>query len=220
MSKRRQGVTVAGRRPQARTRLARAAVVRAAREEFLKCGYGTATVGTISARADVPPATVYRLFSSKIGILKAVIDVSIAGDDKDLAVSERARIQSALEDPDPGRRIAGFAGLTADVNSRTAPLYQMLVSAAGSDPDAAALLHDLNHQRRQGQGLLAQSLASAQTLRPPLRQRDAADIIHTLMSPEVYRLLVADSGWPPRRYQRWLTDTLVHQLLVPTTASG
>jgi AcrR family transcriptional regulator len=31
---------------------------------------------------DVPPAAVYRLFSSKRGMLKALLDVSITGDDE------------------------------------------------------------------------------------------------------------------------------------------
>jgi hypothetical protein len=38
-------------------------------------------------------------------------------------------------------------------------------------------------------------------LRPKLRERDAADIIHALMSPEVYRLLVLDRGWQSERYE-------------------
>jgi len=35
-----------------------------------------------------------------------------------------------------------------------------------------------------------------------MRARDAADIIHALMSPEVYRMLVLDRGWQPERYER------------------
>ncbi|MEO7836147.1 MAG: helix-turn-helix domain-containing protein [Acidimicrobiales bacterium] len=55
--------------------LARAAVVDAGRRLFLDRGYGATTMEAISAEADVPPATVYRLFSSKHGILKALLDV-------------------------------------------------------------------------------------------------------------------------------------------------
>ena len=62
-----------GKRGQARTRLARAAVVDAARTLFLERGYGATTIDAISALSDVPPATVYRLFSSKRGILKALL---------------------------------------------------------------------------------------------------------------------------------------------------
>jgi hypothetical protein len=45
-----------------------------------------------------------------------------------------------------------------------------------------------------------------------LRERDAADVIHALMAPELYRLLVADRGWTPERYEEWLAATLLQQL--------
>jgi hypothetical protein len=40
------------------------------------------------------------------------------------------------------------------------------------------------------------------------------------MSPEVYRLLVCDRGWPPGRYEQWLKDTLISQLLPRPAAAG
>ena len=61
------------------------------------------------------------------------------------------------------------------------------------------------------------SLARAGALSTRVRERDAADIVHALMSPEVYRLLVVDGRWPPERYGKWLTETLVDQLLAPTS---
>jgi AcrR family transcriptional regulator len=198
---------------QARTRLARAAVVEAARSLFLERGYGATTIEAISSRSDVPPATVYRLFSSKRGILKALLDVSIAGDDEAVPVAERPAIRSLLADPDPRRALAGFVAVAAQINDRTAAIYRILVSAAASDPDAATLLDELTRQRQQGQGRIARSLARAGALRPGLRERDAGDIIHALLSPEVYGLLVVDRGWSPERYEAWLTDTLVDQLL-------
>lgn len=200
---------------QARTRLARAAVVEAARTLFLERGYGATTVEAISAHSDVPPATVYRLFSSKRGILKALLDVSIAGDDEAVPLADRPPVRSLLADPDPRNRVAGFVAIAAQVNSRTAGIYRILVSADASDPDAATVLDDLTCQRQEGQGRLARSLARAGALRPGLRARDAGDIVHALMSPEVYGLLVVDRGWSPERYERWLTETLVDQLLGP-----
>jgi AcrR family transcriptional regulator len=204
-----------GKRGQARTRLARAAVVEAARSLFLERGYGATTIEAISDISDVPPATVYRLFSSKRGILKALIDVSIVGDDQAVPLPDRPHVQSVLADPDPRNQLAGFVGIAAQVNSRTSSIYRILVSAASSDPDAASVLDELTRDRERGQGLLARALAGAGALRPPLQADDAADLIHALMSPEVYRLLVSDRGWPPTRYEAWLTGILVDQLLPP-----
>ena len=188
-------------------------MVDAARDLFLERGYGTTTIEAISARADVPPATVYRLFRSKHGILKALLDVSIAGDDEAVPVAERGPVRSLLAEPDPQAKIAALVGIAAQVNARTAPIYRILVSAAASDPDAAVLLGELATQRQQGQGRVARSLARSNALRPNLRERDASDIIHALVSPDVYGLLVVDRGWPVERYETWLTATLVDQLL-------
>jgi AcrR family transcriptional regulator len=213
--------TDASRRPQhgkggqARTRLARAAVIQAARALFLDGGYAATTIEAISDVSDVPPATVYRLFSSKLGILKAVLDISIAGDDQAVALADQPHVRALLADPDPGNRLSGFAGIIHGILSRAEPLYRILVSAAATDPDAAALLAELTRQRQQGQAQFARSLAYTGALRPELRERDAADIIQALTLPEVYRLLVCDRGWRPGRYEQWLTQTLISQLLPP-----
>jgi AcrR family transcriptional regulator len=205
--------SVDGNRGQARTRLARAAVIDAARTLFLERGYGATTIEAISARSDVPPATVYRLFSSKHGILKALLDVSIVGDDEAVALADRPHVRSLADDPEPTSQLAGFVRIAAQVNSRTAPIYRILVSAAASDPDAGAVLDELTRQRQLGQAVIARSLARGGALRPKLREREAADIIHALMSPEVYGLLVIDRRWSAERYERWLTGILVHELL-------
>jgi AcrR family transcriptional regulator len=197
---------------QARTRLARRAVVDAARALFVERGYQSTTIDAISDHADVPAATVYRLFSSKLGILKAVLDVSIAGDDQALALPERPQVAALFAEDDPEKLLAGFAGITVAINARSSDIYRILSSAAGSDPAAAVLLADYQQKRDDGQGRIARSLARARALRPGLRQRDAADLVHALMSPELYRLLVVDRNWTPERYEQWLTEILADQL--------
>jgi AcrR family transcriptional regulator len=201
-----------GRGSQARTRLARRAVVEAARALFLERGYPATTVGAISEHADVPAATVYRLFTSKVGILKALLDVSIAGDDQELSLQERPQVAALFAEPDPEKLLARFASITVAINARSSDLYRILSSASGSDPAAAALLAAYQQQRDHGQGRIARSLARAGALSAGLRERDAADLIHALMSPELYRLLVIDRGWPPQRYEQWLASILADQL--------
>ncbi|HET6687170.1 MAG TPA: helix-turn-helix domain-containing protein [Jiangellaceae bacterium] len=217
--------TVKGRRVrvdngggQARTRLARRAVVEAARTLFVDRGYGATTIEAVSDRSDVPPATVYRLFSSKLGILKALLDVSIAGDDQALPLLDRPEVAALFAEQDPEKLLAGFARINLAINERSGQIYQILASAACSEPEAADLLGQYTQQRQQGQGQIARALARVGALRAGLRERDAADIIHVFMSPEVYRLFVTDRGWRRARYEQWLKNVLVQQLL-PTTTS-
>jgi AcrR family transcriptional regulator len=199
--------------PQARTRRTRAAVVEAARMLFLERGYANATVEAISERSDTPQATVYRLFSSKLGILKAVVDVSIVGDDDAVAMGDRPQVRALIADPDPANKLAGFAALLSDVMSRVASVHRIVADAARSEKDAGSLLAEIGRQRQEGQRRIARSLARSGALWPGLRERDAADIIHALASPEVYGLLVTDRGWSSQRYEDWLRSILTDQLL-------
>ncbi len=198
---------------QARTRRTRTAVIEAARALFLERGYAATTIEAISDLSDTPQATVYRLFSSKLGILKAVLDVSVVGDDEAVEMLDRPQVRALLSDPDPRSKLAGFAALLRQVMARTGPVHRILADAARSDPDAASLLAELARQRHEGQHRIARSLARSHALRPRLRERDAADIIHALASPEVYGLLVFDRSWSGERYEKWLRAILTDQLL-------
>lgn len=167
----------------------------------------------ISERSQIPPATVYRLFSSKLGILTALIDVAVGGGEDAVDVVDQPAAKALLREPDPARQLAGFAAICREVNVRTSPLYRILAGAADSDSEAAALLAERARRRGAGQKQIARSLARAGALRPGLREKDAADIIHALMSPEVFLLLVGDRHWSPQRYEQWLAETLKDQLL-------
>ena len=200
-------------RGQARTRFAQRAVVATARTLFLERGYAATTIESISKHSDVPVATVYRLFSSKLGILKAVLEVSVAGDDQGITLQGRPEVAALFAEPDPAKLLSGFAGITVAINQRCGDLYRILASAAAADQQAADLQAEFNGMRDQGQGLIAAALARTGSLRRGLKAGEAADLIHALMSPELYRLLVIDRGWTPKRYQQWLAVTLVTELL-------
>jgi AcrR family transcriptional regulator len=198
---------------QARTRRTRAAVVEAAHNLFVDRGYAATTIDAISELSDTPQATLYRLFSSKLGILKAVLDVSVVGDDEAVAMLDRPQVRALVQDGDPKNQLAEFAALVRQVMARVGPVHRILADAARSDQDAASLLGQVARQRLEGQRRIARSLAQSGALRPGLRERDAADIIHALASPEVYGLFVFDRGWSSARYEKWLSSILIDQLL-------
>ena len=118
---------------QARTRRTRAAVVEAARSLFVERGYAATTIEAISERSDTPQATIYRLFSSKLGILKAVLDVSVGGDDEAVSMADRPNVRALISDEDPKKRLAGFAALLREVMARVGPVHRILADAARSD---------------------------------------------------------------------------------------
>jgi AcrR family transcriptional regulator len=203
---------------QARTRLARGAVLDAAKALFLERGYAATTIEAISAASRVPSATVYRLFTSKLRLLQALFSATlpegtVSADGEPAPVPDHPKLGVLLAEPDPRMQVATFAGIARDILSRGSEVYPILVTAAGSDPQAASLLAAYTRTREQGQGHLSRCLASRRSLRPGLSERAAADIVHALASPEVYQLLVTGRGWSPGQYEQWLAATLASQLL-------
>ena len=200
-------------RRQAQTRATRAKVADAARRLFLQHGYPATTIEMIGEAADTPLATVYRLFTSKRGILQAVLEISFVGDDQAIPLHERPTAQAAAGEPDPRRLLAGFARLCREVLDRSAPMQHVLRTAAVVDPDAAQLLSTFARQRLAGQARVARALQARNALAREITERQALDVIYTLMSPEVHRMLTVERQWTADEYQRWLTGTLCSTLL-------
>jgi hypothetical protein len=94
-------------------------------------------------------------------------------------------------------------------------VQRILVVAAGADPEAAPLPAEQTGQRQEGQGRIAHFPGTGRGAPGEGAERDAADVIPALMSPEGYLLLVSDRAWSPDRHQRWLGEALVEQLLPP-----
>jgi AcrR family transcriptional regulator len=202
-------------RRQAQTRATKAAVVSAARELFVRRGYPATTVDAVAEASAVPIATVYRLFGSKRGILSAVLDVAFGGDDQPVAFHERPAVRAALADADPGALLDAFAHIARELLDRSAPIQHVLASAATVDAEAAELLATSRTQRLLGQSRIVQALAGSGALAPGLAVTQAADVVYTLMSPDVHRILTAERQWTPDDYETWLASTLRAVLLAP-----
>lgn len=206
-------------RRQERTRATRVRVVEAARLLFLERGYPATSMEAISVAADVPQATLYRLFPSKGAVLKDVVDVSAVGDDEPVPLHERPDVLALREEPDPARYLAGFAHVASVVLERFEPVRKMLVGAAFVEPDAAAMIAVIQQQRYAGQGVVARGLVDRAALRDGLTEDKAHDIIYTLMSPELRNVLLDERSWSVDTYEAWLACTLCDTLLKPAAST-
>ena len=200
-------------RRQSRVRATRQEVLTAARKLFLERGYPATTMEAIAEESDTPIATVYRLFRSKRAILSAVLDVAFGGDDEPIAFGDRPVVRAALAQADAGTLIDAFARIGRELQERASPIQHVLAGAAAVDPEAAEQLAITRQQRLTGQSRVAAELARRQALGPGLSEAEAADLIYVFMSPEVHRILTAERGWTPKRYEAWLAMTLRRALL-------
>jgi hypothetical protein len=78
-----------------------------------------------------------------------------------------------------------------------APITKIVRDAAGADAEMAAQWETNQNQRFLAHQTLARQLADKQALHPDLSTEEAADVIFTLVSFEVYLLLTGVRGWTP-----------------------
>ena len=201
-------------RRQARAQESRAAVLRAALDRFLEQGYSSTTIAQVAGDADVSVETVYKTFGNKAGLLKAVFDVAVAGDDEPVPMVERDDIQRVIAEPDAARKLALYFDHFVDTMPRTAPVQLLVRDAAATNDDAHAVWQQLRREQLEAMTQFARDLDATGQLRVPATT--ARDLLWTYHSLELYELLVLERGWSRKRYRAFLLDALVAALLTLT----
>ncbi len=180
-------------------------ILGAARELFLEQGYGSTTIEAISARAGVAVSTVYGIYKSKRGILKAIREAW------HLESGQREIYEQALQEMNAPRRMELAANATRRQWETSAAMMSIYASAAAVDSEAAAELKEALAGRRQGMAKFIE--ATVPMLRSNLEKHRASAIYLALTRPEVYQEFVGVFGWSPDEYEMWLAEILKQQLL-------
>src|SRR2546421_2324406 len=198
-------------RRQEQARENRARVLTAARTLFLTHGYAETSMPEIAKAAGVSVQTVYKTFANKATLLKAVFDVSVAGDDEPVPMAERDVIGAIRAEPDARRKITMYLGHLAEGAPRTFPVQLLARDAAGADHAAADVWAQMRREMLTGMTFFAENLLATGQLRVSVE--DARDILWTYHCPELYELLVLERGWAVRRYAQFLATAVIGALL-------
>lgn len=186
-------------------------VLQAARQRFLAQGYAATTVAEIARDAGVSVETVYKTFATKAGVLKALFDVSVAGDDDPIPMAQRDVIQQVRNAPDAARKIAIYAKHLASTMPRSAPVQLLARDGAASSPDAATVWKQIRDETLTAMKMFAADLAKTGQLQ--VSAAAARDVLWTYHAPELYELLVLERGWSAARYGEFITRALADALL-------
>jgi AcrR family transcriptional regulator len=199
------------RREQARQ--TRTRMLDAAERLFAERGYASSTIETIASNAGVAIDTVYANFGSKRGLLSALMDLRVGGDDQPVELLDRAGPQAVRREPDQKRQIARFAEDVSAISERARPVDDIIRGAAAVDAEIAAYRGRLQKTRFENMRRFVSWLAANGPLRAGVSEDDAAAIVWSLTSPEMHRLLRVERAWTPDRYSEWLGQTLTRTLL-------
>lgn len=188
----------------------RAAVLAACRELLFRDGYHATTVRSVAELAGVSVETVYKTFGGKPGLVKALWDVTLAGDDEPVPMGDRPQAQEFLRTSELGAKFRLYAAFVRGIHERIAPLFTLLTQAG---PDVGEVLEAGERERLTGVSAFVAHLDEVGVLDPDADRANLADALWALAGPQLYTLLTAGRGWSASTYEEWLAATLTATLV-------
>jgi AcrR family transcriptional regulator len=191
----------------------RASVIEAAKTLFAHEGIDRVTVAQIAQDAGVASSTIYALFKSKDGLLQAIMRTAIFGRDFQAA-------QAVMKcEGDAATQVALTAHVARTIWESESTELGLLRGASAFSPALRKLEAEFENLRHEMQGERLQLLFSQSKARQGLDLDTARRLMWMYTSRDIYRMLVHEGGWTPQRYQSWLADTLLAELVQPRAAA-
>ncbi|MEA2843824.1 MAG: hypothetical protein QOJ69_1495, partial [Actinomycetota bacterium] len=144
----------------------RRTILEAAERLFVRDGYPTTTMEAIAGEAGVSLKTVYLPFSTKSGLLRALWDLRLKGDEGDPPVVRQEWFREVMEERDPVRKLQLNARNSRAAKTRIGGLFKVIRGAAEIDADCGALWRLIQSDFHANQRTIVDSLHRGGGLRP------------------------------------------------------
>lgn len=168
-------------------------IAAAARPLFATQGYAATTLSQVAEAAGVAVQTVYAVYGSKAGILRALREELLSHPEAD------ALFEQAVVETEVARKAALMA---SSIRRRWEDGHDIVAvheDAGRSDPGVRQETDQvLAHRRRAFTRLTGDQRALA--------------LIDALTLPQVYETLISRHGWTPAAYEAWLAQALEQAL--------
>jgi TetR/AcrR family transcriptional regulator, regulator of autoinduction and epiphytic fitness len=197
-------------RRQEQARQTRRVILDAAAKLFVEPGYAATPLTAVAAEAGVAVQTVYAVFGNKRQLLSDLVDVTLAGDDEQVALPDRPFVAEIRSVTGLRAKLTRFARHLSETHARQAEVMLALAGAATADADAAAIWRKNLEERRRGMLMFAADLEVTGEVR--LTRDDAADVLWLAQDIRNYDWLVRQRGWSTERFEDWYVDSVTAAL--------
>jgi AcrR family transcriptional regulator len=205
---------------EAQARRTRQRVLDAAAAVFLDRGYGAATIRAIAAQAKVSVPTVEAVFGTKARLLKAAIDVAIAGDDEPVAVLDRSWAADARKAGTAEEFLSVVAGVVAAAQARSAGLVLAVFEGSARDRELEQVAEQIVAQRAVTAAWIVEGVNRVAPLREGCSNEEAVDTVWLLMDPAVFDRLTRRRNWTLEHYEHWFSRSVARLLTADAAATG
>lgn len=182
-------------------------ILLAAKNLFESEGFECVTIEKIAQVASVSMPTIYSLFQSKRGILRALMDEVFPKDQFNILVEKSHEASS------PKERLLFSAKIARQIYDAEKAQTEIFRGAVVLAPEFKELEKEREMRRYTRQELTIKAMAKEKSLSKKLSVNKARDLLWAFTGRDLYRMLVVEQGWTSEEYEEWLAQLLASTLI-------
>lgn len=196
----------------AQAALTRNRILKSAYELFASKGYEYVTIEQLAQHAHVSAPTIYALFQSKRGVLRALMDDALP------AEQHKTLVDKAMKESSPEARLRISATIARQLYDAEQAHMDIFRSASILTPEFKELEQERERRRYERLSETVKIMVKEQSLLKELSPSEAHDILWAFTGRDFYRMLVSERKWSSDDYEQWLGDMLIKALLASKSA--
>lgn len=182
-------------------------VLVAAKHLFETEGFEPVTIEKLARFAKVSAPTIYSLFQSKRGVLRALMDEALPMDQHQALVEEGERGKSAKV------WLIVAAKISRQLYDAEREQMSIFQGASVLAPEFKELEKEREKRRYKRQEQSIREMAAERPFKGGLSVSRARDILWAFTGRDMYRMLVVEQGWTSDEYEKWLAQLLIDTLI-------
>lgn len=185
----------------------RSRILLAAKILFESIGFESVTIEKIAQDAEVSMPTIYSLFQSKRGILRALMDEALAVD------QFTELVQQSIEEKSPKDRLKISAKIAREMYDAEKAQMDVFRGAAVLAPEFKELEKEKEMRPYTRQEVTIKAMKKEKSLAKELTLIKARDILWAFTGRDMYRMLVIEQNWTSEEYENFLAQILISTLI-------
>jgi len=185
----------------------RVRILTSARNLFESEGFEYVTIEKIAQGANVSIPTIYSLFQSKLGVLRALMDDALPPD------QFKTLVEESIIEKSPKKRLSISAKIARQMYDAERAQMGIFRGAAVLAPELRELEKEREMRRYNRQEVTIKAMLKECSLVKGLNATKARDILWALTGRDMYRMFVVEQGWTSDEYEKWLTQLLTSSLV-------
>lgn len=185
----------------------RARILSSAKNLFESEGFEYVTIEKIAQTANVSIPTIYSIFQSKRGVLRALMDEALPSDQFSILV------ERSIHEKSPKERLGISVKIARQIYDAERAQMSIFRGAAVLAPEFREFEKEREMRRYTRQEVTIKAMVKENSLKEGLSAAKARDILWALTGRDMYRMFVIEQGWTSNEYEKWLTQLLISALL-------